>query len=97
MIKDKITKGNVLKTILLDEKKSITLRYIKIKSILAAVDSWKKKIWNDENAVRNKRFSFLKKCIETIFSKKCVIKILDINIEKKKTGMDIDYDNKRSY
>ena len=39
MIKDKITKGNVLKTILLDEKKSITLRYIKIKSILAAVDS----------------------------------------------------------
>ena len=64
IIKDESTKGyNDLKTVLLDDKRDVPLRYEKIRSILTSVDEKGEKIWNNGNAIRNKRYQY-KKFIE---------------------------------
>ena len=61
IIKDESTKGyNDLKSILLDDKKEVPLRFEKIRGILSAVDEKGELLWNKGNAVRNKRIHYQK-------------------------------------
>ena len=79
MIKDESTKGyNDLKNILLDEKIEVPLRFEKIRNIISAVVEKGVILWNNGNAIRNKREhyqKFIEKNIPDLWKQVCQINI----------------------